>query len=291
MVLSSAGNDHQVRAAHCHNRKQNPWRALIDRGANGCIAGSDMTRLESTGEYIDLSGIDDHTLRNLELVTAGGVTQTPQGDIIIIVHQTAWMPDGRTILSTGQLEHFKVKVDERSKQVTGTTPSITTLEGYVIPIATHRGLPYIKLRPIRDDERSTLPSITLTSPHPWDPSVLDAQIDDKWYRQTTPPSEYAKEIPFDVVGRLHDQPNDDDVLSDQDDRHHQSVDRAGIKALLADLIRDEIQTEFTVCNIEGHLHEVRWNKPWGDDSLDDGSDDGSTPPLMGKHHPDDVGGR
>jgi hypothetical protein len=58
------------------------------------------------------------------------------------------MPDGRTILSTGQLEHFKVKVNESSKQVTGATPSITTLEGYVIPIATHRGLPYIKLRPI-----------------------------------------------------------------------------------------------------------------------------------------------
>jgi hypothetical protein len=80
-----------------------------------------MTRLASTGNTIDLSGIDDHTVRNLELVQAGGVTQTPQGDIIIIINQTAWMPDGRTIISTGQLEHFKVRVDKRSKHVTGKT--------------------------------------------------------------------------------------------------------------------------------------------------------------------------
>jgi hypothetical protein len=105
-----------------------------------------MTRLSSTRNTIDISGIDDHTVRNLELVQAGGVTQTPQGDIIIIIiNQTAWMPDGRTIISTGQLEHFKVQVDEHSKHVTGKTPRIITLEGYEIPISTQRGLPYIKL--------------------------------------------------------------------------------------------------------------------------------------------------
>jgi hypothetical protein len=145
MVLSSAGNDHQTLNVHCARQKYNNWRALIDRGANGCIAGSDMTRLLSTGNTIDLSGIVDHTVRNLELVQAGGVTQTPQGDIIIIINQTAWMPDGRTIISTGQLEHFKVRVDERSKHVTGKTPRIITLDGYEIPISTRRGLPYIKL--------------------------------------------------------------------------------------------------------------------------------------------------
>jgi hypothetical protein len=122
-----------------------------------------MTRLASTGNTIDLSGIDDHTIQNLELVQAGGVTQTPKGDIIIVINQTAWMPDGRTIISTGQLEHFKVQVDECSKHVTGKTPRIITLEGYEIPISTRRGLPYIKLRPIRDDERDTLPRNLSTS--------------------------------------------------------------------------------------------------------------------------------
>jgi hypothetical protein len=62
-----------------------------------------MNCLASTGNTIDLSGIDDHTVRNLELVQAGGTTQTPKGDIIIIINQSAWMPDGHTIISTGQL--------------------------------------------------------------------------------------------------------------------------------------------------------------------------------------------
>jgi hypothetical protein len=54
--------------------------------------------------------------------------------------QTAWMPDGSTFISTGQLEHFKVQVDERSKHVTGKTPGIISVEGYKIPIPTQLGL-------------------------------------------------------------------------------------------------------------------------------------------------------
>ena len=52
------------------------WAALIDRGANGCIAGWDMKVIETTDRTIDLSGIDDHTVRNLAIVTAGGVVRT-----------------------------------------------------------------------------------------------------------------------------------------------------------------------------------------------------------------------
>jgi hypothetical protein len=103
------------------------------------------------------------------------------------------------------------------------------------------------LRPICDDEKDTLPQITLTAPHPWDPTVLDAKVDDNWYKKTVPPSDYNLKMLFDAVGRLHDHPiNDDKILSNQEDRHHQSVDRAGIKALLADLIKDKIQDEFYV---------------------------------------------
>jgi hypothetical protein len=209
MVLSSTGNDHQTLHVHCACQKHNNWRALIDCGANGCIAGSDTTCLASTGNTIDLTGIDDHTVWNLELVQAGGVTQTPKGDIIILINQTAWMPDGLTIISTGQLKHFKVQVNERSKHVTGKTPRIIILEGYKIPISTCRGLPYIKLRPICDNKKDTLPQITLTSPHPWDPTVLDAKVDNNWYKKTVPPSDYDLKMPFDAVGRLHNHPIND----------------------------------------------------------------------------------
>ena len=42
----------------------------MDRGANGGIAGSDMHVHLKMGKCIDLSGIDKHTVGNLELVTA-----------------------------------------------------------------------------------------------------------------------------------------------------------------------------------------------------------------------------
>ena len=89
--------------------------ALINQGENGCIARRDMrviTRLEKT---IDLSGKDDHTVRNLNLATPGGVVRTQLGDIIIILHQAADMTrDSKTILSAGQLEIFGCHVKDKS---------------------------------------------------------------------------------------------------------------------------------------------------------------------------------
>ena len=102
---------------------------MVDRGANGCIVGNDVHVIGYTGDTTDLSRIDDHTVRSIPLVQAGGVTKTPKGDVILIINQAAYMPDGRTILSTAQLEAFKNKVDERAQRVTGKTPSIVTLEG------------------------------------------------------------------------------------------------------------------------------------------------------------------
>jgi len=124
MALSSAGNDHQVSSRYKANCSKNRshWKALVDRGANGCIAGGDMRVIEMSENTIDLSGIDDHTIRNLPLVKAGGVTKSSHGDIIIVIEQAAHMPEGKTIISCGQLEHFKVKVEEKSKAVTGITP-------------------------------------------------------------------------------------------------------------------------------------------------------------------------
>jgi hypothetical protein len=47
--------------------------------------------------------------------------------------------------------------------------------------------------------------------------------------------------------------------------------------MLADLIKDKIQDEFYVCSIEGQLHDIQWDEPWGNNS-----DDESLPPLVGR---------
>ena len=67
------------------------WNALIDRGANGTIAGTDMRVIDWTERTIDLCGLDDHTVRNLTIVKAGGVVKTSTGEVVVIMHHCADM--------------------------------------------------------------------------------------------------------------------------------------------------------------------------------------------------------
>jgi hypothetical protein len=111
------------------------WNALIDRGANGSIAGTDMKVIERSDRTIDLSGLDDHTVRNLPIVTAGGVVNTQAGEIIAIIHHCADMTnDSRTIISVPQLEAFGCAVDDKSTKISGRTPSIVTQGGYILSL-------------------------------------------------------------------------------------------------------------------------------------------------------------
>ena len=85
-----------------------------------------IARSEKT---IELNGIDDHTVRNPSLVTAGGVVRTQLRDIITL-HQAADMTrNSKTILSAGQLENFGCHVKDKSPQITKETPCVTTTEG------------------------------------------------------------------------------------------------------------------------------------------------------------------
>ena len=128
------------------NSVRNRPAALIDRGANGGIAGCDMRIVYWTDRYIDLHGIDNHAVSALRVGTFGGVIRTNLGERILIAPQLAHMPSGKTILSAGQMEHFKTTVHEKSPTIgTGEAPTITTLEGHIIPITIRHGLPYIKL--------------------------------------------------------------------------------------------------------------------------------------------------
>ena len=56
--------------------------------------GNDSKVLARTGKYVDLWGVDDHKVDDLELVTAGAVVETQTGPIIIIMNQYARMAHG-----------------------------------------------------------------------------------------------------------------------------------------------------------------------------------------------------
>ena len=87
-TLTKAGSRTQYRINLNSHTRKSLWSALIDGGANGGIAGNDASKIAGTGIYIDLCGVDDHTVSNLELITAGAVVKSQVGPIIIIMNST-----------------------------------------------------------------------------------------------------------------------------------------------------------------------------------------------------------
>ena len=146
---------------------------LVDRGANGGLAGSDMRVIYKTHRKINISGIDNHEVTGLDVVTAATLLNTSLGKVIGIFNEYAYLGKGSSIHSSGQLEWLKTLVDEKSIKV-GSTQLITTLDGYSIPLLIRDGLAYAtSLGRPTDQDMDTYPHVFFTSPDEWDPSVLD----------------------------------------------------------------------------------------------------------------------
>jgi hypothetical protein len=172
---------------------------LIDRGANGGIAGDDVRIIHESGRQVDVQGIDNHQIVDIPIVTAGAVVNTQRGEVIIIMHQYAWTKKGKTIHSSGQMEWYKHDVDDKSRRVGG-KQRIQTIDGYYIPINIQSGLPYVSQRPYTDSEWDTLPHVVLTADQEWHPSVLDNDLEDDedWY-------DAISQLPDDPTNQLFDQ--------------------------------------------------------------------------------------
>ena len=178
---------------------------LIDRGANGGLAGADMRVLHTTPRKINIIGIDDHEMTGLNVVTAATLLDTQKGPIIGVFHEYAHLGKGRSIHAAGQMEWFNCKVDDRSQHVGG-AQNIQTSEGYVIPLSIESGLVYMhSMRIPTDHDLQNYPHVLFTSPDIWDTSVLDHGIPPSLPAAITPHS--ADSLPpdsnFDAYGEPH----------------------------------------------------------------------------------------
>ena len=136
---------------------------LVDRGANGGLAGSDMQVIYKTHRKINISGIDNHEVTGLDVVTAATLLNTSLGKVIGIFNEYAYLGKGSSIHSSGQLEWFKTLVDEKSIKVGG-TQLITTLDGYSVPLLIRDGLAYAtSLGRPTDQDMDTYPHVFFTS--------------------------------------------------------------------------------------------------------------------------------
>jgi hypothetical protein len=165
--------------------------ALIDRGTNGGVAGSDTCLIDKSLHSVHIQGIDDHMIKDIPIGTVSAVVNTQRGEVIAIMHQYVYTGKGGTIHSSGQLKWCGNDVNDRSIKIEGGTQRLTTPDGYVIPIDVRCGLPYIMMRPFTDEEFEELPAhVVWTSEDAWDPPSLDSVIcnDPNWYgAEPSPP--------------------------------------------------------------------------------------------------------
>ena len=137
---------------------------LRDRGANGGLAGSDMQISNHTGHKINIVGIDNHELRGLDVVTTASLLDNNQGKVIGIFNEYAFLGNGNSIFSPGQMEYFKTRVDDKSNNIGG-KQGLETLEGNATTIIFKDGLSYIKtLDSPNDQELETYPHAFFTPP-------------------------------------------------------------------------------------------------------------------------------
>ena len=148
---------------------------LVDRGVNGGLAGSDMRVIYKTNRKINISGIDNHEVTGLDVVTAATLLNTSLGNVIGIFNEYAYLWKGSSIHSSGQLEWLQTHVHETSVKVGG-TQLINTLDGYSVTLLVKDGLAYAtSLGRSTDQDMDTYPHVLITSPDEWDHSQVPDQ--------------------------------------------------------------------------------------------------------------------
>ena len=135
-----------------------------------------MRILERTGRTVSVTGIDNHELPGLDIVTCAALLHTNHGKVVLIMHEYAYYGRGNTIHSPGQIEWFQNTCDDKSFHVGG-EKVINFLDGYSTPLQLRTGLMYMSLlgQPT-DADLYTYPHVLLTGPHEWD-----------WTTPTLPP--------------------------------------------------------------------------------------------------------
>ena len=164
-TYSPSDSIHKPHIYHVSNHSSSHYGSLIDRGVNGGLAGSDVRILERTGRTVSVTGIDNHELPGLDIVTCAALLHTNHGKVVLIMHEYAHYGQGNTIHSPGQIEWFQNTCDDKSFHMGG-KQVINFFDGYSTTLQCRTGFMYRSLlgRPT-DADLNTYPHVLLTGPH------------------------------------------------------------------------------------------------------------------------------
>ena len=157
------------------NMPTTPTISLVDRGANGGLAGSDMRVIYKTHRKINISGIDNHEVNGLDVVTGCNPPQhlSWKKSLASSMNMPTLGKDHPSIHQDNLNGSRPMLMKSLSKLV---VPNfITTLDGYSVP-SPHQGWFGPMPPPLEDPQNHNMdsyPHVFFTSPDEWDPSVLD----------------------------------------------------------------------------------------------------------------------
>ena len=86
---------------HVDQASQAKHGSLVDRGANGGLAGSDVRILSRSSRKCTVTGIDSHELQGLDVVQCAALVATNHGIVNLIMNEYACYGKGHTIHSSG----------------------------------------------------------------------------------------------------------------------------------------------------------------------------------------------
>ena len=104
---------------HVAQANQAKHGSLVDRGANGGLAGSDVRVFSTSSRKCTVTGIDNHEIQGLDLVQCGALVQTNHCMVNLIMNEYAFCSRGHSIHSSRQIEWYTNIVDDKSVQVGG----------------------------------------------------------------------------------------------------------------------------------------------------------------------------
>jgi hypothetical protein len=164
----------RYRCSHQETEGKSPG-SLMDAGANGGFGGDDVIVIEWGERKADVTGINDHKLEGLPIVTCIGLIMTTRGPAIAVMHQYAYHGEGKTIHAPTQMRQFGHEVNDKSvKSPCGTGKQrILTPDGYIIPMDIVDGLPFVPMSKPTDEDREKLPWIHFTGDMDWEPGCMD----------------------------------------------------------------------------------------------------------------------
>ena len=87
----SVKRSRQIQVCQCYlfQHANHSNQQLVDCGANGGLAGSDMRVIHKLQRKINIQGIDNHEVTGLDVVTAATLLNISQGKVIGIFNEYA----------------------------------------------------------------------------------------------------------------------------------------------------------------------------------------------------------